>query len=289
VPSLTLVTKVPTATCKQIFSDAHTYNINSISPNSDCETFMSTDDLRINMWHLERSDQSFNIVDIKPDNLEDLTEVITSSAFHPKSCNILAYSSSRGRIRLNDLRERATADEPSRFFELPEDPNESEFAGVVSSISHMQFDPSGNHILCRDYLTLKLWDVRQESHPVQVIPIHGYLENKLGELYQNECIFDKFECAVSHNGHLVTGTYDDNFFIHNLDTSTGFTVKPTLSALRMQASGAGNLQPVPRELPIVPEELDFLKKALHVSFNPRADLFAVSSLNCLYTYVRIPR
>lgn len=35
----------------------------------------AADDLRINLWHLDISDQSFNIVDIKPQNMEDLTEV----------------------------------------------------------------------------------------------------------------------------------------------------------------------------------------------------------------------
>jgi hypothetical protein len=61
--------------CRRTFGNAHTYHINSISVNSDQETFLSADDLRINLWSLERSDQSFNIVDIKPTNMEDLTEV----------------------------------------------------------------------------------------------------------------------------------------------------------------------------------------------------------------------
>jgi hypothetical protein len=42
---------------------------------SDCETYISADDLRINLWNLEVSDQSFNIVDIKPTNMEDLTGI----------------------------------------------------------------------------------------------------------------------------------------------------------------------------------------------------------------------
>ena len=46
-----------------------------ISLNSDCETFISADDLRINLWNLAISDTSFNIVDIKPTNMEELTEV----------------------------------------------------------------------------------------------------------------------------------------------------------------------------------------------------------------------
>lgn len=40
---------------------------------SDGETFISADDLRINLWNLEISNQSFNIVDVKPSNMEDLT------------------------------------------------------------------------------------------------------------------------------------------------------------------------------------------------------------------------
>jgi hypothetical protein len=42
-------------------------------PYSDDETLISADDLRINLWNLEISSQSFNIVDVKPVNMEDLT------------------------------------------------------------------------------------------------------------------------------------------------------------------------------------------------------------------------
>lgn len=45
----------------------------SYSMFSDGETFISTDDLRINLWNLEISGQCFNIVDMKPSNMEDLT------------------------------------------------------------------------------------------------------------------------------------------------------------------------------------------------------------------------
>ncbi len=63
------------ARCKKVYANAHTYHINSISVNSDQETFLSADDLRINLWNLGITEQSFNIVDIKPTNMEDLTEV----------------------------------------------------------------------------------------------------------------------------------------------------------------------------------------------------------------------
>lgn len=40
---------------------------------SDGETFLSGDDLRINVWNLEVRDQCFNIIDMKPKGMEDLT------------------------------------------------------------------------------------------------------------------------------------------------------------------------------------------------------------------------
>ena len=57
------------------FANAHAYHINSLSMNSDGETFLSSDDLRINLWSTGLDRNSFNIVDLKPDNMEELTEV----------------------------------------------------------------------------------------------------------------------------------------------------------------------------------------------------------------------
>jgi len=66
------------ARCRRVFGNAHTYHINAISISSDQETFISSDDLRVNLWHLDHTNQSFNVVDIKPPNMEDLTEVHAS-------------------------------------------------------------------------------------------------------------------------------------------------------------------------------------------------------------------
>ena len=55
------------ARCRKVYSHAYEYHINSISTNSSGETYISTDDVRINMWNLEISDQQY-IVDIKPAN-----------------------------------------------------------------------------------------------------------------------------------------------------------------------------------------------------------------------------
>lgn len=43
-------------------------------------------------------------------NMEELTEVITAAEFHPVHCNLFMYSSSKGTIKLSDMRESALCD-----------------------------------------------------------------------------------------------------------------------------------------------------------------------------------
>lgn len=56
----------------------------------------------------------WDIVDIKPANMEELTEVITAAEFHPHECNLFVYSSSKGTIRLCDMREQALCDKHAK-------------------------------------------------------------------------------------------------------------------------------------------------------------------------------
>ena len=51
-----------------------------------------------------------DIVDIKPTNMEELTEVITAAEFHPTQCNVFMYSSSKSNIKLADMRDSALCD-----------------------------------------------------------------------------------------------------------------------------------------------------------------------------------
>lgn len=60
------------------------------------------------------TNQLSDIVDIKPANMEELTEVITAAEFHPHHCNVFVYSSSKGTIRLCDMRSSALCDRHSK-------------------------------------------------------------------------------------------------------------------------------------------------------------------------------
>jgi hypothetical protein len=87
----------------------------------------------------------------------------------------------------------------------------------------------------------------------------------------------------------VTGSYDDNFFIYDLPERTGYTIKATMGAEMNQRSKSGRTSGAAVENalhPINADELNFSKKSLHVSCNPKGDALAVASVNNLYIYQR---
>ncbi|XWS17653.1 hypothetical protein CRYUN_Cryun33cG0086000 [Craigia yunnanensis] len=291
------------ARCRRIYAHAHDYHINSISNNSDGETFISADDLRINLWNLEIGNQSFNIVDVKPANMEDLTEVITSAEFHPTHCNMLAYSSSKGSIRLIDMRQSALCDTHSKLFEEQEAPgSRSFFTEIIASISDIKFAKDGRHILSRDYTTLKLWDINMDSGPVATFQVHEYLRPKLCDLYENDSIFDKFECCLSGDGlQVATGSYSNLFRVFGC--SEGSTEAATLEAsknpLRRQGQTSsrptrslGSLSGVVRRVKGADNSgvdangntFDFTAKLLHLAWHPTENSLACAASNSLYMY-----
>ena len=67
-------------------------------------------------------------------------------------------------------------------------------------------------MISRDYLSVKVWDLHMETKPIETYTVHEYLRSKLCSLYENDCIFDKFECCWNGNDTaIMTGSYN-NFF-----------------------------------------------------------------------------
>lgn len=281
LPRLQQQDHIIAATPRKVYANAHAYHINSISINSDGETYISADDLRINLWNLGISNESFNIVDIKPVNMEELTEVITAAEFHPLHCNLFMYSSSKGTIKLADMRESALCDKHAKMFEEEEDPsNRSFFSEIISSISDVKFSADGRYILSRDYLSLKIWDTKMESRPIRTIQIHDHLRGKLCDLYENDCIFDKFECTFSGDGrHVMTGSYHNYFRIYDVEGPNDVILQADKSAFKTVKKDLTMQKP---SLPL--DSVDFSKKILHGSWHPRENTVAIAATNNLFIW-----
>uniref|UniRef100_H2YS83 Serine/threonine-protein phosphatase 2A 55 kDa regulatory subunit B n=1 Tax=Ciona savignyi TaxID=51511 RepID=H2YS83_CIOSA len=306
------------ASPKKVFANAHMYHINSISVNSDDETYLSADDLRINLWNLEITDRSFSdsfilkspfwfkiimhavaavikavldIVDIKPENMENLTEVITAAEYHPRECHTFVYSSSKGTIRLCDMREAALCDKHAKIFEEPEDPNSrSFFSEIISSISDVKFSHSGRYMITRDYLSINVWDLNMESKPVESFQVHEYLKSKLCSLYENDCIFDKFECCWNGtDSAIMTGSYNNFFRVFDCNSKKDVTLEASRENSRQRAQlkskKVGVSQGGKRKKDEVSvDSLDFNRKILHTAWHPKDKIIAVAATNNLYIF-----
>jgi len=275
---------VAAATPRKVYANAHAYHVNSISLNSDGETFLSSDDLRINLWNLNITNESFTVVDMKPPVMEDLTEVITSAEFHPHHCNLFIYSSSRGIIRLADMRQKALCDSQAKTFEEPEDPSSKTFfSEMIASISDLKFSLDGKYIISRDYMTIKLWDITMEKKPIKTFHIHDYLRPRLCDLYDNDCIFDKFECAMSPNGnYLLTGSYHNHFYL--FDRHSKNEARAEASSLAFMKKLPFKLKPPTKKLDFNPDIIDFNRKSLHVAWHPKEDIGAVGTENKVFLF-----
>ena len=173
--------------------------------SSDGEHFLSADDLRIHLWHLDNDKLAYNVVDLKPDNIEELSEVITYVEHHPTRPDLFLFSSSKGYMCTCDLRMNSKFDRNrnAQFFMIEEDPSRKNFfSDIVSSVSRGKFSqvPDDPYLFSRDYLAIHIWDIRNSKTPIRSLNVNDYLEKRLCEVYESEAIFDKFDMQISANG-----------------------------------------------------------------------------------------
>jgi hypothetical protein len=141
--------------------------------------------------------------------------------------------------------------------------------------------------------------------PLQTINIHDHLRHKLCDLYESDCIFDKFECTFSGDGnHALTGSYNNNFMIYPTTQNQGtggeillqadksaFKAKKTLAAAKKAAAAARGVSParqgratpppsaLSRNAALDVDNMDFNKKILHLSWHPYEDTVAIAATN----------
>lgn len=200
------------------FTGPHKSPIQTLSVCADGETFLSGDDLQVYWWHLEAQDTSKAscIADVGPDSgkMEDVSQLLTSVSFHPSHGSLFLLSRSTGQVSVGDLRDPPcrTKRKFGATFELKAEHNaiqDPEHDDILVSVSSASFvGPSTSYIVSRDYLGMKLWDVRNPSRPVNSVGVLQCLAHHLDALYDGDAIFDRFSLAVDNESQtVVTGCY----------------------------------------------------------------------------------
>ena len=147
---------------KTYYRNGHEYHINSLCLSGDGENFLSSDDLRINLWNVENNMVLYNLLDIKPKSMDELDEVITHSEFHPSMPTVFLYTTTKGFLHICDFRESSNYQKESTLkFDVSMGSKKNAFSDMINSLSYGKFMKNyPNHVVTRDYLTIKLWDIR---------------------------------------------------------------------------------------------------------------------------------
>lgn len=97
----------------------------------------------------------------------------------------------------------------------PQAGSRSFFSEIISSISDVRFSRDGRHLLSRDYMTVKLWDLNMESKPVASFPVHEPLREKVQPIPERGgggyapdavlqgCARGRCSLVAIHRGYLV--------------------------------------------------------------------------------------
>eukprot|EP00955_Chlamydomonas_euryale_P071961 361250-Chlamydomonas_euryale.AAC.29 len=184
---------------------------------------------------------------------------------------------------------------PQAYAEAESQANKSFFSEIIASISDISFSEDGRYILSRDYMTLKLWDINKENAPVATYNVHEQLRARLCDLYENDSIFDKFDCCINGSGTgIATGSYNNLFRVFNAWDGTDATLEASRDPMRKRLQAppsrnrlAGRKGAAPQgTLPAGAAELgtDYMSKLLHLAWHPEANVIAVAASNSLYMY-----
>lgn len=171
------------------------------------------------LWDLETEDKTFVTVDIKPEKIDELNEVITTSTFSPSHDYHIVYGTSKSVIKLLDLREKVNCTNSGILFDDPNSrKNKNFFTEIITSISDLKFTNDGSKLLARDFLSTKIWDLKMPKNPLNVTTLYEPLKSKLCDFYENDCIFDKFDLSISNDSkHYLTGIFDNKFHICDME------------------------------------------------------------------------
>lgn len=132
------------------------------------------------------------------------------------------------------------------------------FSELINSLSFGKFLRAyPHHIVTRDYLSVKLWDVRSTSKaPVSQIAVCDYIEKNLLSLYEEDFIYDKFFLDVSPcNQYVVTGAYNRSAHVLDIAGTQNVALPANFDVKRGKVVAVPRRYGPNKKLPPLPAEL----------------------------------
>eukprot|EP00467_Chlorarachnion_reptans_P025511 CAMPEP_0114491146 /NCGR_PEP_ID=MMETSP0109-20121206/2838_1 /TAXON_ID=29199 /ORGANISM="Chlorarachnion reptans, Strain CCCM449" /LENGTH=1009 /DNA_ID=CAMNT_0001667847 /DNA_START=113 /DNA_END=3142 /DNA_ORIENTATION=+ len=265
--------------CREFTKGHQRFFIHSLSAVNDGETFLSSDELMLNMWHLQRPESVFPLIDELPeDDMVEVNRIITSAKADPENCHRFLYTTSVNEVNICDLRARCMQNRPAQILHAPlrKAGNMSpEVVRELQCITDADFAANGHSLVTRNFSTVRLWDLRYPSTPSKTMTVHESNPTLFAELCTNGCLVDDFRVAINADATaVVTGSYDDYFVAFDILNDR---------KKWLQARHAHDF--LPAETPRVNE---IARKVLHVDWHNERDIITVASSHSVYVYEQKP-
>jgi WD40 repeat protein len=161
---------------------------------------------------------------------------------------VFLYATTSGKINVCDVREHSDFHKrPSLLLDCAPKLNggkASVFNKWTSSVSDARF-VADSQVVTRDYLSVKLWDLRQASSsapqsvggtgskPVYSAQVADYFERNLAMLMEQDCLDDQFFLDVTPDGkHMATGGYNKSAHVMDINTTSNTVIACNFAAPR---------------------------------------------------------
>jgi serine/threonine-protein phosphatase 2A regulatory subunit B len=114
------------------------------------------------------------------------------------------------------------------------------FSEIIASISDVRFSRDGRHLVSRDYMSLKVWDLAMERQPLLTLHVHEELRPRLCDLYENDSIFDKFDVAMDGTAsYVASGSYNNTFKVFQASEGTvGLPLEASRDPMRKRVTAS---------------------------------------------------
>jgi serine/threonine-protein phosphatase 2A regulatory subunit B len=278
MPKLTQIDKGYTPSLKRTFPNLHSFSINTISSVPNNENFITSDDFGIYLWNLEKPEKVLKLFELGCKKPDEMQKLITCCDFHPTNDFSFTFSTSDGILSLCDLRVSKSFNKSAKKSKPVETKNNF-FTPFLKNISNVKFTPNGKFLVARDYLSVKIWDVRNLDKPYSTTNLYESLKSRLCDLFDRDYVYDKFKVSTSPcSSHFVTGLYNNHFHVadiqgqKNLQFELNFKKKTIMKNIP-----DGHFE-------TLNNDFDFNKKVLLSSWHPQTNCLAIASMNCLFFY-----
>eukprot|EP00188_Purpureofilum_apyrenoidigerum_P001512 Plantae.Rhodophyta-Purpureofilum_apyrenoidigerum.ctg18398.p1 GENE.Plantae.Rhodophyta-Purpureofilum_apyrenoidigerum.ctg18398~~Plantae.Rhodophyta-Purpureofilum_apyrenoidigerum.ctg18398.p1 ORF type:complete len:140 (+),score=23.62 Plantae.Rhodophyta-Purpureofilum_apyrenoidigerum.ctg18398:2-421(+) len=136
---------------------------------------------------------------------------------------------------------------------------------------------------------LRLWDMNMEAMPLREIPIHEDLRPRLCELYENDCVFDKFQASFSEDGHnVIAGSYNGLLQSFSLKSGESLATEASVAYATGQSSkyqyDSETLASCLLTASSVEELVEPTRRVTQVDASPQGNIMCAAIGSALYIY-----